>query len=387
MYLFLRNDILTNIQKASFSVGFPAAYLMSLFLCSYFLKLPRFDFFNRILAINIIVYSFLGLCLSTLRLPLFSREVFLTEFLLTSLFLVVYYMLCHRLFPKHIGVMPKVDFESFSNYHFLSFSHIRDFSIDQPSLDGVVAHLRGEIDSDVSYYLTTLAQQNVPVYDDNVLIETLQGRIPLSNITTAEIDSFNPPEIYSTIKRVVEIALIVIMSPLLLVVSAAISIAIKIDSHGQVFFRQPRTGLAGTPFTIIKFRTMTDKSGLENRFTEKEDKRITRVGRVLRRLRFDELPQLWNVLKGDMSIIGPRPEQLEFTDRFDRSIPFYGFRHTIRPGITGWAQVMYGYADSEEQTRYKLEYDFFYIKHMSLWLDIVVLAKTIRTIFWGVGAR
>ena len=107
----------------------------------------------------------------------------------------------------------------------------------------------------------------------------------------------------------------------------------------------------------------------------------------MRRVRLDELPQLWNVLRGDMSLIGPRPEQPQFTHRFNELIPFYGYRHTIRPGITGWSQVMYGYAASDDQTRAKLEFDFYYIKHMSAWLDLVVLIKTLRTIILGAGAR
>ena len=138
---------------------------------------------------------------------------------------------------------------------------------------------------------------------------------------------------------------------------------------------------------MMKFRSMFVASQPRNRFAEKMDAQVTRVGRVLRRLRLDELPQLWNVLKGDMSLIGPRPEQLEFSQRFDRLIPFYGFRHTIRPGITGWAQVMYGYAASDEQTRAKLELDFFYIKHMSAWLDLVTLVKTLRTMIIGPGSN
>ena len=114
---------------------------------------------------------------------------------------------------------------------------------------------------------------------------------------------------------------------------------------------------------------------------------ITPVGGFLRKTSLDELPQLWNVLRGDMSLIGPRPEQKELAQQFERHVPFYGFRHSIRPGVTGWAQVTYGYAASELQTREKLEYDFFYIKHMSLWLDLVVFMRTIQTILLGTGSR
>ena len=138
---------------------------------------------------------------------------------------------------------------------------------------------------------------------------------------------------------------------------------------------------------MLKFRSMVIGSDKENRFAEKNDKRVTRVGKVLRRLRLDELPQLWNVYRGEMSLIGPRPEQEEFTQRFEQIIPFYRFRHSVLPGITGWAQVMYGYAASDEQTRGKLAFDFYYIKHMSAWLDLLVLLKTIKTIIVGSGYR
>ena len=122
-------------------------------------------------------------------------------------------------------------------------------------------------------------------------------------------------------------------------------------------------------------------------FAEIKDKRITWVGRWLRRFRLDELPQFWNILRGEMSLIGPRPEQPLFVEQFMRQIPYYDFRHTVRPGITGWAQVRYGYAASASQTRDKLEYDFFYIKHMSLWLNVNILLQTARTIVLGNGAR
>ena len=138
---------------------------------------------------------------------------------------------------------------------------------------------------------------------------------------------------------------------------------------------------------MFKFRSMLVKGNHEPRFPEKRDKHITRVGKVLRRIRLDEIPQLWNVLRGEMSIIGPRPEQPQFTNRFNELIPFYGFRHTIRPGITGWSQVMYGYAASDEQTRAKLEFDFYYIKHMSAWLDLVTLVKTLRIMIIGPGSN
>jgi exopolysaccharide biosynthesis polyprenyl glycosylphosphotransferase len=387
IYLFLRNDLLTEPQRLIFVLGFPTAYLVSLLILSHTLKLPRFDFFNRILAINVVVYSFLGLTLSALRLPLVSREVFVSEFLLSSASLIIYHISRHRLFPRHLGVLPEVDTAPFDDYPLLDSSPTDTDSIHNTEFDGIVANLRVPIDSNTSHLLADLAQKRIPVYDANVLLEALWGRVPLENLTPIEIETFTPTTIYSRIKRISELSLIIICAPLLVILATIISIAIKLDSSGSVVFNQPRTGLNGKSFTLLKFRSMIVTHQQENRFAEKKDKRITRVGRVLRRSRLDELPQLWNVLKGDMSLIGPRPEQLEFTKQFDQLIPFYGFRHTIRPGVTGWAQVMYGYASSNEQTRAKLEFDFFYIKHMSAWLDVIILFKTIRTIILGSGAR
>ena len=125
----------------------------------------------------------------------------------------------------------------------------------------------------------------------------------------------------------------------------------------------------------------------EDRFAEPSDQRITRVGRWLRHYRLDELPQFWNILRGEMSLIGPRPEQPSFVDQFEKTIPLYLLRHAVRPGITGWAQVRYGYAASEEQTRTKLEYDLFYIKHMSVWLDFNIFLSTLHTVLLRKGAR
>ena len=153
-------------------------------------------------------------------------------------------------------------------------------------------------------------------------------------------------------------------------------------------FTQQRIGQRGRPFRMVKFRSMRVDDGQQGaRFAGERDDRVTRVGQFIRRARIDELPQFWNVLKGEMSVIGPRPEQVEFVERFEASIPFFGYRHLVKPGITGWAQVHYGYAASEDDTRHKLEYDLYYAKYCSIWLDLVIIFRTFRTILTGDGAR
>jgi lipopolysaccharide/colanic/teichoic acid biosynthesis glycosyltransferase len=388
IYVFVRDDLLTDLPRLAFVCGLPVTYLASALVCHFLIKMPRFDSFNRIIVINLIIYGFFGLFLSTSRIHLFSRTVMLSEFIVTTILLVAVHILRYRLYPRNLGVLAPIDTAQFKAYPYLRVIPVNIRKPKISDLDGIVADLHREYDEKTSHFLAGLAQKKIPVYHANALVETLWGRIPLVELTAAEIDAFAPPVFYTSIKRVADIVLVLALSPLLAVFTLIIAIAIKLNSHGPILFQQPRTGRYGTPFNVLKFRSMIIAGNTDDiRFAERNDKRVTSVGRFLRRLRLDELPQMWNVLKGEMSLIGPRPEQLEFTVRFDQLIPFYGFRHTLRPGITGWAQVMYGYAASDDQTRAKLEYDFFYIKHISLWLDFVIFVKTIRTIIVGSGAR
>jgi sugar transferase (PEP-CTERM system associated) len=188
------------------------------------------------------------------------------------------------------------------------------------------------------------------------------------------------------VKRVIDVvlsfALMLVLSPLMLVTA----IAIKLDSKGSVFYRQARTGLNGITFRLYKFRTMVEdaeKSGAQ--WAEKNDPRITRVGRLLRATHIDELPQLWNVLLGEMSFIGPRPERPNFNRQLEAAIPYYDLRHLVKPGVTGWAQVLYPYGASMEDAREKLQYDLYYVKNYSVMLDIVILIRTLRVVLVGYG--
>jgi lipopolysaccharide/colanic/teichoic acid biosynthesis glycosyltransferase len=187
---------------------------------------------------------------------------------------------------------------------------------------------------------------------------------------------------------VTEVILTLVTAPLWLILAGIIWVAVRIDSPGPAVYHQERVGLMGKPFTLHKFRTMVNGADVDGpRFARLDDDRLTRAGKILRRFRIDEIPQLWNVIKGDLSLVGPRPEQVGFVKDFERSIPFYGFRHLIRPGVTGWAQVNYGYADDEADTIEKLTYDLYYVKHMSPWLDLGILGQSIWTVISGFGAR
>nr|WP_254447851.1 sugar transferase [Sphingomonas sp. ID1715] len=187
---------------------------------------------------------------------------------------------------------------------------------------------------------------------------------------------------------VTSVLALVLLAPLLVIVA----VLIRIDSPGPSIFSQQRVGFRGQPFTVYKFRTMrnrheADKGGLDAAITRENDDRITRLGRFLRRTRIDELPQIINIVKREMSWIGPRPEAAVLSSWYESEIPFYRYRHIVRPGITGWAQVMQGHVADVEQVRSKLYYDFYYIKNYSLWIDILIVVRTIKTMFSGNGAK
>lgn len=217
------------------------------------------------------------------------------------------------------------------------------------------------------------------------------GALDLEKSAQAEFEAaaglMNAPH-FALVKRAFDIifslALLVFLAPIL----AATTLAIKIDSKGPILYRQRRVGFAGKEFDVYKFRSMV--VGAESngpRYAERQDNRITRVGRIIRKFRIDEIPQAINVLRGDMSFVGPRPERPEFVRDLEQEIPLYHCRHLIKPGITGWAQVKYEYAASVEGARNKLRYDLYYIRHFSPVLDILIVAMTVRVALFGLGSR
>ena len=204
----------------------------------------------------------------------------------------------------------------------------------------------------------------------------------------------SPGWVYSRLKRTSDLAILFLLLPAIVTAIPIIAVAIKIDTKGPIFFPQVRVGLEGKTFVMIKFRTMVTKEvdhsaneQIANFMTLENDTRVTRVGRFLRRHRFDEIPQVLNVFKGEMSWIGPRPEAEPLSLWYGLQIPFYGCRHMVRPGITGWAQVNQGHVVNLNEIVEKLNYDLYYIKHASMWLDFEIAVRTLRTLIIGNGAR
>lgn len=192
---------------------------------------------------------------------------------------------------------------------------------------------------------------------------------------------------YSIAKRVLDILGILIFLPVILSISLIIAAFVKIlivDQGESVIFTQERVGLNGRVFTIYKFRSMLVN---DSDFTQVDDSRVNKIGKIIRKYRLDELPQFWNILIGDMSLIGPRPEQVVYVNTYRKQIPNYELRHRVRPGLTGWAQVMQGYTSDTDATREKLQYDLYYLKNFGFKMDVVIVWKTILVILTGFGAR
>jgi sugar transferase (PEP-CTERM system associated) len=239
--------------------------------------------------------------------------------------------------------------------------------------------------------LLNLRLSGVLVEDAGSLLERLSGKVQLDGLHPSALifaQGFRLKASHQASHRIVSMIISGASLLLLLPILPILALLIRLSSPGPILYRQRRVGLRGRVFTIFKFRTMRqDAEPCGAMWAKKNDERVTRVGRFMRKTRLDEIPQLWNVLRGDMGFVGPRPERPEFVEQLSKEIAYYDLRHVIRPGLTGWAQVRYQYGATIAQSREKLEYDLYYVKHMSLSLDLLIMFETVKTILLGRGAR
>jgi exopolysaccharide biosynthesis polyprenyl glycosylphosphotransferase len=239
--------------------------------------------------------------------------------------------------------------------------------------------------------LLQLKALGVDICDGHALYEEESGRLPIDELKPSAIifsRAFKRGFIMRATKRAIDLLVAVIGLVMTLPLLVIIALLIKLDSSGPVFYRQLRVGLKAQPYMILKFRSMfhdAEKGGA--RWTSVKDTRITRLGSYLRKWRLDEIPQLVNVIRGEMTLVGPRPERPVFVQELRRDIPYYDLRHAVRPGITGWAQTQFRYAATVEDSHVKLQYDLYYVKNMSIQLDMRILLDTVRVIILGEGSR
>lgn len=338
----------------------------------------------------VVIYALLLSLLIFTRLE-YSRAVILMSFILFSLSCLVVFLFSARYGKAKYGVIPLGNYKKLSNVDTVNWVELNDSTsfLDALHCDGVVADFKTlELQDVWQRYLAGCALLKIPVYNGKQLYESLTGRVSIEHLHENDFVATRLPLPFSYLKRFFDVIVVLISLPFILPVVILTSALIKIETSGPIFFVQTRVGRDNKDFYIYKFRSMYCDAELNGaQLAKVQDSRVTRVGRFIRKYRIDELPQFLNVIKGDMSLIGPRPEQRFFVERFESELPFYIYRHLIRPGISGWAQVMHGYSGDVESTRAKLEYDFYYIKNFSLWLDLLILFKTVKTVFTGFGAR
>jgi lipopolysaccharide/colanic/teichoic acid biosynthesis glycosyltransferase len=363
------------------------AFFISAFALRRFERFPQKNSLAFILPIGLSVFGMIVTALLALRFS-YSITIISVGLLMTLVMMSLQHALSSRNRHLKLAVVPLGEALSFDNTDHYSFVRLASPTTLDPTFDGLLADMHSDLlTPDWERFLSDCALKRIPVYNAMQFRESLTGKVNVRHLVSNNFGDLSPSIFHQNLKRVIDVIFLITFSPFILLVMLLIAIWIKLDSPGGVFFIQPRMGFNGRWFDVIKFRSMVvDHRG--SHFTEEgEDYRITKVGRFIRKYRLDELPQFWNVLKGEMSLIGPRPESAELARWYDSEVPFFAYRHVVRPGISGWAQVMHGYAAGVDDMKDKLAYDFYYIKHFSLWLDLLIWYKTIRTILTGFGSR
>lgn len=321
----------------------------------------------------------------------YSRFQAAASFIQSTLWYFGLSLVTRRLDPYLLAIIPGGDVDRLEGIPGVSWHRIHSPDTIVEHASGVVADLRADLSDQWERYIADRALSGTPVYHVKQISESLTGRVEIEHLSENTLGSLNPNQAYLKIKQAIDwisaLFVLIVFSPLLLFVA----IAIRLDSSGPALFRQERMGYGGNTYKVYKFRTM--KLGVaigdekEEAITKAGDARITRLGLFLRKSRIDELPQAFNILRGEMSWIGPRPEALVLSKWYEAELPFYRYRHIVRPGITGWAQVNQGHVAAVDDVLEKLHYDFYYIKNFSPWLDMLIVFRTVRTMLTGFGAR
>jgi len=302
----------------------------------------------------------------------------------------IYFFVSRRLRPT-IAIVPVGDTEQLRQIDTVDWRMLRAPELDRVRECNAIVADFSDLSDEWEAFLADAALDGRMVYQVQQLFESLTGRVQVRHLSENSFGSLVPARAYSAIKHFGDFVLAVAMLPLLIPMLGMTALAIRLVDGGPVLFRQRRTGRKGRQFWVTKFRTMEVAGQIEDQrraaMTDADDVRVTRLGGFLRRSRIDELPQVWNILRGEMSWIGPRPEAEILSVWYTGDIPFYRYRHVVRPGISGWAQVNQGHVAEVDDIHLKLQYDFFYIKYFSPWLDILIVFRTIRTMLTGFGSR
>jgi lipopolysaccharide/colanic/teichoic acid biosynthesis glycosyltransferase len=309
---------------------------------------------------------------------------------------VTWYFACHfigsRARQRRLAVVPLGKARKVNRIPNIDWMWLHDSAHMLPECDGIVVDLHANLPDQWERFIAEQAISGTPVYHVKQIEESVTGRVDIEHLSENSFGSLIPGLAYIKIKQWIDVSAALVAGVILLPALILIALAVKLDSPGPAFFWQRRVGYRAYPFPVFKFRTMhhrpiESQDARHSAITRDGDDRITGLGRFLRRSRIDELPQILNILRGEMSWIGPRPEACALSEWYEAEIPFYRYRHIVRPGITGWAQVNQGHVATVEDVNDKLQYDFYYIKYFSPWLDMLIVFRTIRTMLTGFGSK
>lgn len=386
-YLWVKNIHPFNpkvINSAAISLS---AYALTAVSINKLLYFPGKQSWLHILPTIGIVYSCV-FGINALFFITFSNSFVLAHGLLATLFFIGDFIRRNRHTPR-MAYIPVGRASEAAQIPHAEWIRLPTAMLPESSVQAVVADLHSpELTPVWQKFLADCTLRGIPVYNIRQIEESLTGRVKIRHMYENDLGSLLPPAAYMLVKRCLDIVIVLLLLPIALPLMLLTAIAIFLESRGSVLFIQNRVGQSGREFRIYKFRSMrldSEKNGAQ--LAQIGDNRITRVGKFIRKTRLDELPQFFNILKGDMSLIGPRPEQKAFVEQFEHSIPFYNYRHIVKPGLSGWAQVTQGYAGNADETQVKIEHDFYYIKHFSFSLDLLIMFKTVKIILTGFGAR
>ncbi|WP_019617229.1 sugar transferase [Psychromonas ossibalaenae] len=331
-------------------------------------------------------------CLAITAIVLFridySRPALAHGFFIVLVWLFISSLFSHAESKLKLNAINNFDIEKFNHHDSIDLQVLEAPYLFKNIRQGLVVNLHNNLTPEQEKFIADCSINNIPVFHSESIKEMLDGKVQTMHLSENSLGSLRPNPAYFVFKRFWESLLILISFPILLPFMLFICALIKLESTGSAIYTQSRIGQAGKPFKIYKFRSMAvNCPKADSKFATEENERVTKVGRIIRKTRIDEMPQFLNVLKGEMALIGPRPEQEAFVNAFEKEIPFYGYRHMVKPGITGWAQTVQGYTADTESTKEKLAHDLYYIKHLSFWLDVNIFFKTLKTICTGFGAK
>jgi lipopolysaccharide/colanic/teichoic acid biosynthesis glycosyltransferase len=379
---FLTSNSITNAMLINTVV-----LILSITAHNAFESHPQVNPVAYVVPVTSTLYSLSFLILLFFRIE-YSLKVLAFGILLAPIFLFSLIFMRSKHKSLKFLVVPFGDSQTIFDNENFKFVKLNKPIIPNSFFNGVIVDLHSKgLSSEWVRFIAKCALSRIHVYNLIQLRENMTGKVDVAQLVENNFGDLIPSRALINAKQLFDILFLIIISPIIITLMIFIALWIKFDSPGGVFFIQERLGYNKDKINIIKFRTMfVNHYGAK--FTSADnDSRITNAGKFLRKYRLDEIPQFWNVIKGEMSLIGPRPECAELSKSYEQDVPFFDYRHVVKPGISGWAQVMHGYAAGVEEMNDKLAYDFYYIKHFSVWLDLLILYKTIRTVLTGFGSR